>query len=193
MAIPTDTFGEGSTLLSITKKSGSDINFNTIIETVDIPGGEKGVDPVPTIRGGRLKKTLPQEDTEITLEGYAIEIGTQSGSAGNGFYDLMGSMTTSSSVGTISADHNFDEYQLVILATDNGSQTTATAATTSGDNAMRWKYQNGHFTKVDASFTDGVWKFSITFKVTPFNKAGTSNTTFESTQTGELAVISAYA
>ena len=104
----------------------------------------------------------------------------------------MGSMTTSSSVATISADHNFDEYQMVILATDNTSQTTATAATTSGDNAMRWKYQNGHFTKVDASFTDGVWKFSITFKVTPFNKSGTSNCTFESTQDGQLSAVSAY-
>ena len=145
MAVPTDTFGEGSTLLSITKKGGSDINFNAVIETVDIPGGEKGVDSIPTIRGGRLKKPMPEEDTEITLEGYAIEVGTQSGTTGNGFYDLMGSMTTTSNVGTISADHNFDEYQMVILATDNTSQSTATGATTSGDNAMRWTYKNGHF------------------------------------------------
>ncbi len=192
MAVISDVFGEGSTLISITKKDGSDINFNTIVETIDISGGSKDVTSMPTVRGGRLKQPTPQEDTEITIEGYAVEVGTDTGTTGNGFYDLMGSGSTTSNVLTVNSDHNFDEYQLVILATDNTSQTTATATTTNGDNAMRWTYKNGHFTKLDASFTDNVWKFTLTFKVPPFDKSGNSNYTYESTQDGQLSEVSAY-
>jgi len=186
-----DTFGEGSTYLSITKKGGSDIDFKAIIETIDVPDGEKGFETFKTIAGGRLKKFNPQEDIEITLEGYAIEVGSTS-TTGNGFYDLMHTQDTSQPL-SISTDHTHDEYQLVILATDNTSQADATSATSSGDNAMRWVFKNGHFTKVNASFTDGVWKFSITYKVPPFDKSNSSNVTYESTDGSDvLSAVSAY-
>jgi len=174
-----DTFGEGSTYLSIAKKNGSDINFKAIIETIDISGGAKGFDSIATIAGGRLKKHTPQEDIEITLEGYAVEVGSTS-TTGNGFYDLMHSQDTTQPL-SISTDYSRNEYRMVILATDNTSQTDAVSATSSGDDAMRYVFQNGHFTNVTASFTDGVWKFSITYKVTPFDKNKNSNVTYEST------------
>jgi hypothetical protein len=186
-----DTFGEASTLIGICKKDGSVINFNAIIETVDISGGEKGVDSTATTRGGRLKMFKPEEDSEITLEGYAVEVGSES-TTGNGFYDLMGTLDTSQPL-SISSDHSFNEYQLTICATDDTTLTSATGQTAADKSAMRWNYKNGHFTKLDASFTDGVWKFTLTFKVTPFNKTGTANCTYESTDgDAQLDAISAY-
>jgi len=188
-----DTFSDGSTYLSITKKDGSDMDFKAMIETVDISGGAKDFDQIATIAGGRLKKFNPQEPTEITLEGYAVELGSTS-TTGNGFYDLMHSQDTTQPL-SISTDLTRYEYQLVVLATDNASQTNATSATSEGDAAIRYTFQNGHFTNVNASFTDGVWKFTITYKVTPFNKSGTSNITYESTDgsTGKtLSEVSSY-
>ena len=172
-----DTFSEGSTYLSIRQSGGSWVNFKTIIETIDIPDGEKGFDSMASISGGRLKKHNPQEDVEVTLEGYAIEVGD-----GNGFYDLVqaGTADTTQPL-SFNPDHNHTEFDMVILATDNNQQGSADLVTTTGDKAMRWHMVNGHFTKCDASFTDNVWKFTIAFKVTPFNRVGSANITYEST------------
>lgn len=183
-----DTFGEGSTYLSITKKDGTDMDFKTIIETIDISGGAKGFDSIASIAGGRLKKFNPQEDIEVTLEGYAVEIGSTN-STGKGFHDLLHTQDTSQPL-SVPTDHSHSEYQIVILATDNLSQTNATSATESGDNAIRYTFKNGHFINVNPSFTDGVWKFTVTFKVPPFNKAGSSNITYESTDGTEGEILS---
>jgi len=174
-----ETFSETS-LLSITRKDGTDNEFRTIIETIDISGGEKGFDSIATIGGGRLKKFTPQEDVEVTVEGYAVEAGTDDGAVGLGFYDLMHSQDTTQPL-SISANLVRDEFRMAIMCTDSTTQTAATAVTISTDLAQRWVFQNGHFTNVTAAFTDGVWKFSLTFKCPPFNKAGTSNLTYEST------------
>ena len=172
-----DTFSEGSTYLSIRKTGGAFVDFKAVIETIDIPDGEKGFDSMATISGGRVKKHNPQEDIEVTLEGYAIEVGN-----GQGFYDLVHPGTADAAQPlSFSPDHSHIEFDMVILATDDNTQANATTATGAGDLAMRWHLQNGHFTKCDASFTDNVWKFTIAFKLTPFDKSGTPNIAYEST------------
>jgi len=181
-----DTFSE-KTLLSIQKLDGTAMSFETIIESIDSSGGEKGFDSIATIGGGRLKKFNPQEDIEVTLEGYAVEAGTDSGATGVGFYDLMHSQDTTQPQ-SISVDSDRDEYMVCMMATDNSSQSNAISVTTSTDLAERWTYKNGHFTNVVASFTDKVWKFTVSYKCPPFNKAGTSNVTYESTD-GEASKV----
>lgn len=175
-----DTFSYGSTYLSITPIDGSDMDFKAIIETVDLGGGAKEMESIPTIADGRLVKFNAQEDFEITLEGYAVECASSS-TTGNGFYDLMYSSNTDSTQPlSVSVDNDRTKHRLVILATDNNSQTNATSATSSGDRAMKWTFKNGYFTNVAASFTDGVWKFTVTFKCPPKDKSGASNLTIES-------------
>jgi len=174
-----DTFSETS-LLSISRKDGTDRSFQILIETIETSGGEKGFESLSTIAGGRLKKFNPQEDVEVSMEGYAVEVGTDDGATGLGFYDLIHSADTSQPL-SIPVDRIRDEFRLVIMATDNPDQTSASAVTTSTDKAMRWTFQNGHFSNAEASFSDKVWKFTITFKCPPFNKSGTANVTYEST------------
>jgi len=83
-----DTFSETS-LLSITRKDGTDRDFSAIIESWSVSGGDKGFESIPTIAGGRLRKFSPQEDVEVKIEGYALEMGTDTGTTGLGWYDLM--------------------------------------------------------------------------------------------------------
>jgi len=191
MANVSDTFSELA-YLSITKKGGSDVDFKTIIETIDTAGGAKDFNSIASIGGGRLKSFTPQEDIEVTIEGYAVEAGTDSGTTGKGFYDLMHTADTSQPL-AISVDHARDEYQVAILLTDNTSQTNATAATSATDKAKRLVMKNGHFTQVNASFTDKVWKYTITFKCPPFQKDGTANITYESSDgTTSLSAVASY-
>ena len=174
-----DTWSE-KTLLTIQKKAGTAMSFEALIESVEEGGGEKGFDSMAMISGARRKKFNPQEDIEITLEGYAVEAGTPSGSTGNGFYDLMHSQDTSEPQ-SIAVDHTRDEYMIAVMATDNSSQADAVSVTTDGDLAQRWVYKNGHITNVTASFSDKVWKFSITYKCPPYDSSATANVTYEST------------
>ena len=191
MANPTDTFSETS-LLCITKKGGSDVDYQTIIETIDIGGGAKDFESIASIAGGRLKKFSPQEDFEITIEGYAVEVGTDTGATGKGFFDLMHTADATQPL-AVNVDRVRDEYRIAIMASDNPAQTSAADATTTTDKAMRLTFKNGHFTNVAASFTDKVWKFTTTYKCPPFNKAGTANVTYESTDgTSIITALAAY-
>lgn len=195
MASNFDTLSDNAKkLITLSKKGGSDVNYQVLIETVDQSGGAKSFDQIATFEGGRLKNHRPQEAFEITLEGYAVEVGTDTGSTGKGFYDLMYTSDTSQPQ-SISLDHTRDEWRLSIMATDNFDQTSAADVTITGDKANRWTFTNGHFTNVVFSDTDKLIKFTITYKVTPFNKIGSANVVIQSTDgtaTKVLPALSAY-
>jgi len=194
MANSFDTLSDNTKkIITISKKGGSDRSYQAIITSTDQSGGAKDFEGIATQSGGRLKNYRPQEDIEVTLEGYAVEVGTNSGTTGNGFSDLINDYNGSSQPISISNDHSRDEYRLVIMRTDNFAQTSATAVTTAGDKAVRWTYKNGHFTNVVASDTDNIVQFTLTYKCTPFDKDGNANVTDESTDgTVVLPAISAY-
>ncbi len=147
-----DTFSELA-LLTISRAGGSDIDYYVYVESFKESGGKKDFDSIPTISGGRLKKFTPQEDFEVTIEGYALEVGTDSGTSGLGWYDLMYTQDTSQPM-SISVDRTRDNFRLSIMVTDNASQTSAADVTTSGDKAMRKTYSNGHFTTIESDFSD---------------------------------------
>lgn len=195
MASNFDTLSDNTKkLITFTKKGGSDVDYQVLIETVDQSGGARDFDQIATMGAGRLKNHRPQEAFEITFEGYAVEVGTDSGTTGKGFYDLMYTADTSQPL-SISLDHTREEWRVAVMATDNFSQTSAADVTTTGDKADRWVFENGHFTNVVFTDTDKLIKFTITYKVTPFDKDSSSNITFESTDgtaTKILPALSAY-
>lgn len=190
-----DTFSETS-LMSISRKDGTAREFSCLIETFDVSGGEKGFESIPMISGGRRKKFMPEEDTEITIEGYATEVGTDTGTEGKGFFDLKyGEDADDIQPMLVSSSHNHDEFQIVILNTDNTALTAATDATLTTNKALRMIFNNGHFTNVESSFSDNVLKFSVTFKVPAFDASNNSNLILESTDGTTdkvLAAVAAY-
>ena len=179
--------------VAISAQSGSDVHFQTITETVDIDIGDKDFDAIATLAGGRLVKFNPQDVIEITLEAYPIEAGTESGTTGTGFFDLMNSQDTSEAQ-TISVDRDRDEYRLAVMWTD--ADVDAEDAVTSPTNsALRVVAADGYFTSVKPSFTDGVLKFTVKFRVPPFDKSGSANFKMESvdgTDSATLAALTAY-
>jgi len=186
-----DTWSE-TAYVAICKKGGSDMEFRTITETVDVDLGDKDFDVIATLAGGRLVKFNPQEPTSITLEAYPVEAGTDTGNTGKGFFDLMNSSDNSQPL-SIAVDRNRDQYRVVILWTDDTSVTSATASVAEGQTGLRIIAQNGYFTSVKPSFTDGILKFTVTFKCPPFDKDGNANITMESTDgTAALEAVSSY-
>lgn len=189
-----DTWSE-TALVAITVQAGADIAFHTLTETVDIDIGAKDFDVIATLAGGRLVKFTPQEPTTITLEAYPVEAGTDSGSTGKGFFDLMNTQDTSQPV-VIEVDRVRTKYRLAIMWTDDSSITDAAAqvvAGPAGNDALRVVGADGFFTSVKPSFTDGVLKFTVMYKVPPFDKSGTANIKIESVTGATTATMTALA
>ena len=186
-----DTWSE-TAWVDIAAQAGSDVAFQTITETVDIDIGDKDFDVIATLKGGRLVKYTPQEPTTITLEAYPVEAGTDSGTTGEGFFDLMNTTDASQPL-SITVDRTRSKYRLVILWTDNTSVANASAIVGEAYNALRVVASDGYFTSVKPSFTDGVLKFTVTYKVPPFDKSGTGNVAIQSTDaTASLTALASY-
>lgn len=167
-------------LVAISAQGGSDVAFQAITETVDIDIGDKDFDVIATLAGGRLVKFTPQEPTTITLEAYPLEAGTDTGTTGVGFFDLMNTQDTSEPQ-SISTDLIRNAHRLAILWTDDASISDAAALVGTGNAGLRVVAADGYFTSVKPSFTDGLLKFTVIFKVPPFDSGGTANIAIQST------------
>ena len=186
-----DTWSE-TAKVAIAAASGADQNFQTITETVDIDIGDKDFDVIATLAGGRLVKFTPQEPTTITLEAYPVEAGTISGATGKGFFDLMNTVDASQPQ-IIVSDRVRNKYRISILWTDSTSVTYSHQQVGMPYTALRVAAADGFFTSVKPSFTDGVLKFTVTYKVPPFDKDGTANVCIMSTDgTATLTAMASY-
>jgi hypothetical protein len=182
MAIP-DAWSE-TAFVSISIVDGAWQTFQTLTETIDANIGEKNVEWIPDMAGGRIAKFMPQEETSITLEAYPIDVGTATTAAGTGtgFYDLMFANTTTTQPQTISGTRDRLKIKIVLLWTSLGATTAATEIqeVTVGNAALRMQFAEGYVTSVKPSFTDGLLKFTIEAKFPAFNKSGGTTHTFES-------------
>ena len=176
MALP-DTWSE-TALVAISAAAGSDMAFQAITETVDIDIGDKDFDVFATLAGGRVVKFTPQEPTTITLEAYPVYAGTDTGTTGEGFFGMMNTEGTVQPL-DIDVDRVRTKHRIAICWTDSGA-TTANAEIPAANYGLRIVASDGYFTSVKPSYTDGVLKFTVTYKVPPFDKTGTANIAIQS-------------
>lgn len=162
--------------------------FSSLTETIDIDQGDKDIEGVPLVNGGRVVKYTPEGDTSVSLDMYVTGVNglaaTPTGIANlfHGFAGETGSNTTVR-----------DKFRVTILWTSDttctNASSTATAASTS---SQRFAIANAYVTSYKTSFTDGIQKVSATFKIAPFNKTGTANILEEQTDDTSLTALSAY-
>jgi len=184
---------------TLTSDLGSDVQFQSITETIDIDTGEKDFTSIATISGARLVKFTPETDTTITLEAYPLYSGStatiakeSSTATGRGFFDLL-HQTVSTEPLVVPSSLIRNKYRIAILWCDDSTTTNAATTVTSGAKALRFVGADGYFTAVKPSFTDGLLKFTVTFKVPPFDSSGNSNIKMESVSGGaEIAQLASY-
>ena len=194
-AIATDDAWMEECLIAISIIGGSDLQFAAVTETVNFDIGEKDTEGVPLVNGGRVTKWKPEGDSTITFEAYPLEAGTDTGSSGKGFFDLMHTVDSSIPIRVVN-DRNRDKYRVLVLWTNDPTPTTAQAATADTFSAFRVGMADGHFTSVKPSFTEGDLKFTVMYKVAAFDKSGAGNVMMESCAgtviTDILPAIAAY-
>lgn len=180
MAAVPETWSERAKI-SICVEAGTNIQFETLTDTVDVDLGDKDIEAIATMKGGRLVKYIPQEMTTITLEAYPLEAGTKSGTTGTGFFDLMNTVDSTQPL-SISVDLVRNRYRMAMLWTNDTSNTSAHTSVASGSYALRI-VGCGFFTSVKPSYTDGVVKFTVQMKCPAFKKDGTANVNIGSCDT----------
>lgn len=174
-----------------TAASARNVQFAAITETIDIDQGEKQFEQIPLINGGRITKITPETETSVTLEAYPLYAGHSGGiisgsdTSGEGFFDLLHNEDTTASLQQISVSRKRIKYRLVVLWTNKQAATDATEVVVQPTNkALRFAAADGYIVSVKPSYTDGVLKFTIVYKATPFDAAGNANIAWASIGTG---------
>lgn len=180
-------------LISITPLDGTEVQLAAMTETVDIDMGDKDIEQVATLIGGRVIKKVPQDITTITFEGYPIGISTANNKGLSQFFHMTNAATYDTTEPlAVSSTLGRDLFRVCILWSEV-APATATAVTTATKAAYRFTVANAYMTSMKPSFTDGILKFTFAFKVAPFNKQGTAQIHEESTETTTaLPVLSTY-
>jgi len=191
MAFP-DLWGEGTALVAIAAKGGSDIEFSAAVTSIDIDMGDRDFDSIATLRGGRLVKPTPEGDTTITFEGYPVNLDTSSTDVWQRFFTTSANWDTTEPL-SVSASHSRDNFRVVILWTEDTSVTSAVQQVPQGSEALRAIFTNCRLISVKPSFTDNELKVTFKFKCPPFQKDGTPNITWQSSDgTATLDAVSSY-
>ena len=176
--------------VSISIASGSDVEFAARTTSVSIDQGDKDIDQIATLSGGRMVVKIPQGITSITLEGHCADIDS---TAGTGYSQMFQSGTWITVEPLIqAATRQRDLFRVAFLWTDDAAATSASATTAAATNSYRWYANDCYCTSCKPSFTDGRLKFTLGFKVPAFDTAGTALIYEHSGDATALAALGAY-
>ena len=194
MAVKEGAWSE-TALITINKYQASgtpsDINLAALTETIDIDLGDKDIDQIVNLKGGRLVKKTPQAMTTITFEGYPTDIDSADGTGISQMFH-GGTWDTTEPL-EVNASRNRDLFRIALLWTDDPDATSATGTTSETANAYRIVFAHAYMTSMKPSFTDGILKFTFSFKVPAFNKHGVAQIHEESSDgSASLPALSAY-
>ena len=105
-------------------------------------------------------------------------------------------MMSASILSRIVANRARSKYRVLVLWTDKTSVVLASESIANTLSGIRVGLAGGHFISVKPSFTDGILKFTVTYKCVAFDKAAASNVMMESCAAGGgidvLPIVAAY-
>lgn len=177
-------------LVSLAAQGGSEIAFQSITSSIDIDMGDKDIESMAMLNGARMVKFLPQGDTTVTMEMYPEEAGVgdiSAATSGTGIFDLFHVDVANTYAGedtiqpyAISAAKARSQFRLCILWTNKTSASSATEEIATPFQAKRFTAADGYITSAKPSFTDGLLKWTVKFKVPPLDSAASANIKIES-------------
>ncbi len=154
-----------------------------------MPQGDYPGESVPTTAGGRIWKQSPEEDGEITLELYPIQLSVADNTglfqqfAGNdddaGGYDDSEPLATNTTfiASAYTARRQRTKFLVAVMWTNDPLQESAITMDTPGTTAkvaLRFHVKEARIVSHKTAFTDGIVKTTVTFKYPAMNKAGTT-------------------
>ena len=166
------------------------MQISAITETIDIDLGDKDIEGIPNLAGGRCVKQTPEADTTITFEGYPITAGLSWSSGTNSQIGLQqeffgGTLTTTEPVSLTNTTYTYGvphhTFTVWIMWTDDSTIVTAKSGTAAGKAGLRYTFSNCYLVSYKTAFTDGILKSTFKFKCPPRSRTGAGNIEVEST------------
>lgn len=188
-AVP-DAWTEFS-LVMVTEFGESGVAFEGLIEGFPaMDWGEKDIEGIPLVNGGRVVKRIPMTDESLTFKVYPVSVDLD----GTGFMQHFHPQDTDDSTPPIVVlnTNNRNLYKVTILW---ATVLPATAETLpdAGEPARRIQIFNSYITVCKPNFDEYILSAEVTFKWPPFQKDATRNKIEESTDnTIQLPASTAY-
>lgn len=163
------------------------VQFASIVDpnSLELPLGDHPHESMVNAAGGRIWKQDPEEDTEISFDlvgsteldstaakGLFQQFVGATGTVDPNVYDTTDPLATATTW-TAGDNRARDRFLISVLWTNDQAATTASGTTAAATEAMRFYGLNAVFVSMKMSHGDNSPKFSATFKLKPFNKAGT--------------------
>lgn len=164
-------------LITIENQGGTETEWMASTETIDINEGEYPWESIPNLAGGRISKQSPQEDGEVTIEMYSVQIALEDNggleqSWVGGTIDASEPLVSDISEAA-GVDRQRTRFRLSFLWTNDPAVTSASGTTAGSTDAERFVASNCRITSFKTVFTEGIKKTTVTFKYPPMTKAGT--------------------
>lgn len=177
--------------IAISDTSSHQYQFGTITKSIELNIGDKDVEQIVTVAGGRMVKFIPQEMAEISFDIVPVGMSTNT-AVPNGLlgwfigadYDAASSLVTRTR-------HKFRVTVLWTNDTTNGASNAAGAINTAGSDSFRISFWGCYMTTHPIDF-DGELGTKVIFKCPPFNKAGSGMIKCEEAVDGTLATLDDY-
>jgi len=170
----------------------SAVQFAAITETIDVDMGDKDIEQVATLSGGRLVKKVPQDVISVTLEMYPVDIDAHSGSGISKWFLAAYAAAGSEPLSSVVARTRTKVRLTCLWTNDSTPPTGASSATADSTDSYRFALADAYIVSCKPSFTDGILKFTVTFKAPPFDKSGNGNWKEELADNKNLAALAAY-
>jgi len=141
--------------------------------------GDKDIEGVALVNGGRVVKFNPMGDESITMKVYPINAENTSD---EGVVQHFHPQNPKDATQPIAVDNSLERYKhKVILLWAETLPPNATTQPAIGNTAYRIQIINAYMTSYKPSYDDKTFSAEVTFKWTPFQKDGTANKREEST------------
>jgi len=170
-------------LVTISPISGSSFNLSPRISSFQVNGGEKGIEGIALMNGGRVTRFLPQSDFELSFDAFFIGLNTISGDdiSVSQYINNPASLDTSKPYKT-NPSRNRKKFRVTILWLEDTSVTGNNAELTPNTGmAERLSFVGAYLVNDNISFADLIKQNNFKFKVSPFDVDGAANIQHEST------------
>ena len=162
---------------------GSEIAFAGFTEDITaLDFGDRDIEGVPLVNGGRVIKCNPMDDESITLKVYQVDALLDTSDVANGVAQLMHPQTTEDATQPVLVDNtvNRRKFGIIILWAET-LPATAGAIPAESKKAYRIQIVNAYMTSYKPNYDDKMLSAEVTFKWAPFQKDASSNKREEST------------
>ena len=144
--------------------------------------GDRDIEGMPLVNGGRVVKCNPMGDESITLKVYDVDASIDTSNVANGVVQLMHPQATEYTAQPVIVDNSIyrRKFGLIFLWSET-LPATAGALPAESKKAYRIQVINAYMTAFKPDYADKLKSAEITFKWPPFQKNASANKREEST------------